>query len=397
MQRSHDKRPSTPEYYFSRGSGSAPGAHSPATDPRTQSPSTAVPYASHTTTTVTTASQKRASGNSFKNFLTGLRRSSGKQSPNPRDSTDTSLSGYGEGSVDDRSMQQRPSTPGGDSTTDSILGRSLKSKVSGAFGRRRKSSLSNVLGQEDVAAGGNGSQYTSSPRSVGTNFTANPENRLDRNGHENESASSSSSISKLRPKSSFTFWNSRRQSSLRTELEDPFSPLQEPRLQPSQQKNSPHQSNPLSSSPSPSSTNKRTRSDSTAADALDPSSPMSPPPSTLRKRKSGSFWRRKTDVNKLLNDQISRNNTGEPQFSTRLTATSGRRMDLDDDDDDDDNRPRASNVAGVVAGRGAEPMTFSRTPSPPPVLPELKLGGGFGLGKGDSGMFMDEGVFGRID
>ena len=354
-----DNRPATPEYYFSQGYRSMPGTYSPVMDPRTQSPSTAVPYTTTTATTGTSPSSRRLSGHSFKNFLSGFRRSSGKESPQPRNSTDTSLSGStgyvaGGGAFND-GLIQRPSTPGGVSMADSGTRPSLKSKMSGAFGRRRKSSLSNVLNPEDPAGG---SQYTSSPRSVGTDFNSNHGTGSYENGIDNDS--SSSSIFKLRPKPSLTFWN-RRKSSLRTELE-PTTSAQEP-PQPSQR-------DTLTSSPSGS--NKRAR-DST--DDLDALSSMSPPP-TLRKRQSGSFWRRRSDLNKALNDQILRtSNGGGPQ----ITKPAATRMDLDDEGEE---------------YLPEEPTAVSRTPSPPPVLPELKLGGG--LWGGDSGMFMDEGVFERI-
>lgn len=364
-----DNRPGTPEYYFPQGSRSMPGTYSPVADPRTQPLSTAVPYTTTTATTVSTPPSRRASGHSFKNFLTGFRRGSGKESPKPRTSTDTTLSGSagyagGGGTFDDGSIQ-RPLTPGGSSVAESTSRPSLKSKMSEAFGRRRKSSLSNVLVHENSAPGR--SQYTSSPRSTGAELNPHHHgNGSHENGIDNADpvTSSSSSIFKLRSKPTLTFWN-RRKSSLRMELE-PSSP--------DQGSSQLLQRDTLTSSPSGS--NKRAR-DST--DDLDALSSMSPP-STLHKRKSGSFWRRKSDLNKALNDQISRTDSAgyEPQFTKPATT----RMDLDDDG------------GGGEEDVTQEPVPVPRTPSPPPVLPELKLGDG--LGMGDSGTFMDEGFFERI-
>ena len=351
-----------------------PGSYPPVADPRTQTPSTTVPYSSTTTTTVTTPSQRRTSGNSFKDFLSGFRRSSGKENHKPRISTDTTLSGsigHGEGGAHDAesraSTQQRPSTPGGSSVVDSVSGQSLRKRMSGAFGRKRKSSLSNVLGQEDLR-----SQYTSSPRSVGTDFTTDPEqgspsSPTQRRNGTTDRDGETSSLLKVRRKISSTF-RTRRKSSLRMELEPETSSASA--LPSDPDKDRPYNTPSLSS-------NKRARSPTFEAEVLSTS-----PPSTLRKRQSGSFWRRKGNINTALNDQIPRDGSIlEPRQQQQQQAPP-QRMDLDEDYDIPKQHPQQQEVI------------VSRTPTPPPVLPELKLGGE--LGKGDSGIFMDEGIFERI-
>ena len=114
------------------------------------------------------------------------------------------------------------------------------------------------------------------------------------------------------------------------------------------------------------------------------------------------FWRSKSTLNAALNGQIAGDNGGQSAQKQQQQAAvaSPRRMDLDEEGHFPEDRFPEEEEEGEQS-RGQphqqqQEMMISRTPSPPPVLPELKLGGDLGLGKGDSGVFMDEGLFERI-
>ena len=114
----------------------------------------------------------------------------------------------------------------------------------------------------------------------------------------------------------------------------------------------------------------------------------------------GGFWRSKSTLNAALNGQVARDNGGDTtkqQQQQQATVASPRRMDLDEEGHfPEDHFPDEEEAEEQSRGQQQQEMMISRTPSPPPVLPELKLGGDLGLGKGDSGVFMDEGLFEKI-
>ena len=320
-------RPGTPDFFLANSNYSMPGAYPTtplAIDPPTQSANTSVPHTPERRTPP--SGKRRESTSSIRNLLANLRRPSNIEQP--RLSND-SLEG---------NPMKRPTTPSQDSMASS--GRSLKKKMSGSFWTRRKSSLG-VEVMMDAGGHGQAENDRSTPSTpvTGQNGHSTSPQAIHSPTSPKDSSEGGSIMSSIRKRKSGTFWGKRNSSLGIASRSNPAAAEADKIFQ------------------------GHARTTSTASG---PSSADHSPPQPLRQKRSTSFWKRKPslDISRAASTQY--NGTGfvpSPTQPIKENTTGDESADV-----------RMSEADSYVP--------VQRSDSPPPVLPELNLSLGGGMGNG---------------
>ncbi|KAL8786318.1 MAG: hypothetical protein Q9195_008245 [Heterodermia aff. obscurata] len=320
-------RPGTPDFFLANSSYSMPGAY-PVTplaiDPRTQSADTSIPHTPERRTPP--SGKRRGSTSSVRNLLASLRRPSGNEQPRL---SDDSL---------EADPMKRPATPSQDSMAST--GRSLKKKMSGSFWTRRKSSLGVEVMMEGGSQGRpeNDRSTTSTPVTSQNGHSTSPQAvRSPTSPKDSEGGSIMSSIRKRR---SGIFWG-KRNSSLGMDTKPSHGDAGSDKI-----------------------FQGHARTTSTASG---PSSVDQSPTRPLRQKKSASFWKRKPSLD------LNRAATSTQHDSTRFASSPTQA--IKENTIEDESAASRQSEAGSYA-------PAQRSDSPPPVLPELKLELGGGMGNG---------------
>lgn len=340
-------RPGTPDFFLANSSYSMPGAYpvtadntplpTPlATGPTKQSAATPISYTPDPS--IRPSGNKRQSSTSIRNLLTSLRRPSGREQPKqPEESLESSPT-------------NRPETPSNESMASST--RPLRTKMSGSFWTRRKSSLgTEVVMDRGNQEGGQKEQLQPSTPVTGQNGHASSPQSFQSAGSPKDSSEGGSIMNSIRKRKSGAFWGTRKSS---LAMEASASP--------------PHVG-------SEEIYRGHARVSSTAS-ASGPSSVDRSPPQPLRKKKSASFWKRKPSLNGATPSQSNGNGFASSPTQPIKENTSDTGSDV-----------RLSEAESY--------LPVERSDSPPPKLPELNLGVGSERGSGllDDG---DDSMFANI-
>ena len=318
-------RPGTPDFFLANSSYSMPGAY-PVTplaiDPRAQSAATTVPYTTERKSPP--SGKRRESTSSIRNLLASLRRPSGNEQPR---SSDASVEG---------TPAKRPTTPSQNSMASSS--RPLRKKMSGSFWTRRKSSLG-VEVMMDMGGQGQSENDRSTPTTpvTGQNGHSSPQ-AVHSPTSPKDSSEGASIMSSIRKRKSGTFWG-KRNSSLGIDSRP----------------------KPIDATDNIFQGHARTTSTASGPSSVDQS-----PAQPLRQKKSASFWKRKPSLD------LHRAAT-PAQYDSNGFAPSPTQPIRENTTEDE---------SGVRVSEAGSYAPVQRSDSPPPILPELNLGLGGGMGNG---------------